>query len=141
MATTLGLVGSEVPVWSQGRDFSPLLRGEDFNPPADVLLEMCGSPRWNLGMSDSRGVVGEHWKNAFIENRMELLFDLDNDPFRQHNLARENPEESARQRLLELLRETRDPDSDVLIEHAITCDDPVADVSPHPARHLPYLHE
>jgi len=72
---------------------------------------------------------------------MELLFDLDNDPFRQHNLARENPEESARQRPLELLRETRDPDSDVLIEHAITCDDPVADVSPHPARHLPYLHE
>ena len=79
MATTLGLVGSEVPVWSQGRDFSPLLRGEDFNPPADVLLE--------------------------------------------------------------LLRETRDPYSDVLIEHGVTCDDPVADVSPHPARHLPYLHE
>ena len=143
MATTLGLVGSEVPVWSQGQDFSPLLRGEDFNPPADILLEMCGSPRWNLGMPDWRGFVGERWKYAFIENRIELLFDLDNDPFEQHNLARENPEECARHRhrLLELLRETRDPYWDVLIQHGVTCDDPVTDVSPNPARSLAYLHE
>jgi arylsulfatase A-like enzyme len=87
MATTLGLAGCEVPVWSQGRDFSPHLRGETFTPPEDVLLEMCGSPRWNLGMPDWRGLVNERWKYAFIENRIELLYDLANDPFEQHNLA------------------------------------------------------
>jgi len=36
MATTLGLAGCAVPVWSQGCDFSPLLRGETFTPPEDV---------------------------------------------------------------------------------------------------------
>ena len=141
MATTLGLAGCDVPVWSQGRDFSPLLRGEEFTPPADVLLEMCGSPRWNLGMPDWRGLVSQRWKYAFIENRIELLFDLENDPFEEHNIAGENPAECTRQRqrLLELLRESRDPYWDVLIEHGVACDDPVTDVSPHPTRRLAYL--
>jgi arylsulfatase A-like enzyme len=48
---------------------------------------MCGSPRWNLRMPDWRGLVNERWKYAFIENRIELLYDLANDPFEQHNLV------------------------------------------------------
>ena len=140
MATTLGLVGAEVPVWSQGRDFSPAVRGEPFDPPCDVLLEMVGSPRWNLGMPDWRGLVDKRWKYAFIENRIELLYDLDADPFEQHNLASENPSQCAalRTRLLELLRKTRDPYWDVLIEHGVECDTPVIDVSGG-GRRLPYL--
>jgi arylsulfatase A-like enzyme len=141
MATTLGLVGAEVPSWSQGADFSPCLRGEDgFAPPEEVLLEMCGSPRWRLSMPDWRGLVTQRWKYAFVENRFELLFDLEADPFEQRNLARteRTQRDEMRARLVELLRETRDPYWDVLIEHGVEPDGPTLDVSPQPDRGLPY---
>jgi len=143
MATTLGLAGCEIPVWSQGANFAPHLRSEDFTPPEDVLLEMVGSPRWNLGMPDWRGLVNERWKYAFIENRIELLYDLESDPFERHNLAREVPKECdrQRQRLLELLRQTREPYWDVLIENGVECQTPVIDASPNPGRLLAYLDE
>ena len=44
-----------------------------------------------------------------------------------------------RGRLLELLRESRDPYWDVLIEHGVEPDGPVIDVSERPGRRLPYL--
>ena len=141
LATTLGLVGAQVPGWSQGTDFSPGLRGQPFEPPRDVLLEMVGSPRWNLGMPDWRGLVDERWKYAFVENRIELLYDLAADPFELHNLATERPDQCAqrRTRLLELLRESRDPYWDVLIEHGVEPDGPVIDVSGRPGRRVPHL--
>jgi arylsulfatase A-like enzyme len=150
LATTLGLVGAPLPQWSQGRDFSPTLlidtaqentgSGADFSPPAEVLLEMVGSPRWRLSMPDWRGLVSERWKYAFVENRFELLFDLQEDPFELNNLARKNTTQCAllRARLVELLNETRDPYWDVLIEHGVEPDGPVIDVSPHADRGLPY---
>ena len=141
MATTLGLVGAEVPVWNQGTDFAPGLRDEAFTPPGDVFLEMVGSPRWNLGMPDWRGLVSERWKYAFIENGVELLYDLEADPFELHNLAEEDPRTRGelRGRLLALLRETRDPYWDVLIEHGIESDGPTVDACERPARRLAHL--
>ena len=141
LATTLGLVGAEMPAWSQGQDFSPTLRGETgFTPPEEVFLEMVGSPRWRLSMPDWRGLVSERWKYAFVENRFELLFDLQADPFEENNLAEQDPEQCAtlRARLVELLHETRDPYWDVLIEHGVEPDGPVIDVSGQPDRGLPY---
>ena len=141
MATTLGLVDAEVPVWSQGYDFAPGIRGESFAGPQDVLLEMVGSPRWNLGMPDWRGLVDERWKYAFIENRTELLYDLEADPFELNNLASEDTEKCAalRTRLLELLRQSRDPYWDVLIEHGVESDAATLDVNGSPRRRLPHL--
>jgi len=141
MATTLGLVGADIPTWQQGTDFAPALRGEAFAGPEDVLLEMVGSPRWNLGMPDWRGLVGERWKYAFIENRIELVYDLETDPYEQRNLATDDPAARTRlrTRLLELLRETREPYWDVLIEHGVECGQEVIDACPHPRRPLPYL--
>ncbi|NKB72303.1 MAG: sulfatase-like hydrolase/transferase [Candidatus Latescibacteria bacterium] len=141
LPTTLGLIGEEIPPWVQGADFSPLLRGEPFAGPADVLLEMVGSPRWNLGMPDWRGLVDQRWKYAFIENRVELLYDLEADPYEQHNLATTQPAQATRlrERLLELLRQTRDPYWDVLIEHGVDCTEPVVDVGAGPQRRLPHL--
>ena len=85
--------------------------------------------------------MDQRWKYAFVEDRTELLYDLESDPYEQHNLATELPQEGARlrRRLLELLKETRDPYWDVLIEHGVPCAEPVIDASPHPARQLDYL--
>ena len=96
---------------------------------------MVGSPRWDLAMPDWRGLVNERWKYAFNEHRIELLFDLENDPFEQNNLADGNPAECDRQRarLLEMLAETRDPYWDVLIEHGVEAAVP-KDVAPKPGR-------
>jgi arylsulfatase A-like enzyme len=142
-ATTLGLIGAPVPAWNQGSDFSPALRGKPFEAPAEVLLEMVGSPRWNLGMPDWRGLVSQRWKYAFTENRTELLYDLEADPFEQYNLAASDPNQCAamRQRLLELLRASREPYWDVLIEHGVPCQKAVIDVGAGPQRRLPYLRD
>ena len=103
---------------------------------------MVGSPRWDLGMPDWRGLVSERWKYAFNEHRIELLFDLENDPFEQHNLADANPAERDRQRarLLEMLADTRDPYWDVLIEHGVEAAVP-KDIAPKPGRKPYWLGE
>ena len=96
-----------------------------------------------LGDARLARLVSERWKYAFIENRIELLYDLESDPFERHNLAREVPKECdrQRQRLLELLRQTREPYWDVLIENGVECQTPVIDASPNPGRLLAYLDE
>lgn len=141
MATTLGLVGADIPAWQQGTDFSPALRGESFTGPKEVFLEMVGSPRWNLTMPDWRGLVSERWKYAFVEDRTEVVYDLQADPFEQRNLAGGDPKTCTRlrHRLLELLAETRDPFWDVLIEHGVACDGPVVNANENPRQPLPYL--
>jgi len=132
LSTTLGLVGAEAPRWSQGRDFTPAIAGSgEFSPPTDVLLEMQGSPRWNLGMPDWRGLVNDRWKYAFLEDRSERMYDLHEDPFEQTNLAATQPQQCAalRDRLVEMLREARDPYWDVLIEDGVEPDGPTLDVN------------
>jgi arylsulfatase A-like enzyme len=123
LPTTCGLIGCDIPVWTQGTDFSPRLRGPTFNDPEWQLLEMSGSPRWCLDFVDWRAVVTERWKYAFYETGTELLFDLESDPFEGHNLAAEMPQkrDELRALLLEALRETREPFFDVLIEHGVAC--------------------
>jgi arylsulfatase A-like enzyme len=140
-ATTLSLVGIEVPAYNQGRDFSPALRGEAFEGPEAVLLEMAGNPRWNLDFLDWRGLVTERWKYAFYETGHELLFDLENDPGEQTNLTERDPQQRAQMQLLllALLAEAREPYFDVLIEHGVTADGPVRNVSGlQPARLSPH---
>jgi arylsulfatase A-like enzyme len=140
-ATTLGLVGVDIPAYSQGRDFSPALRGQTFDGPEAVLLEMAGNPRWNLDFLDWRGLVTERWKYAFYETGHELLFDLENDPGELTNLAEADPQQCAhmRQRLLRLLAEAREPYFDVLIEHGVQAEGPVRNVSTsNPARLSPH---
>jgi arylsulfatase A-like enzyme len=119
LATTLGLVGLPIPPHSQGLDFSPLLRGERFDGPADVLIEMVGSPRWNMDFLDWRGIVTANWKYACYETGHELLFDLGSDPYELRNLAEREPARKAamRQLLLERLAQTREPYFDVLMNH------------------------
>lgn len=129
--TLLGLIGLEVPSHVQGMDFSPRLRGEAFADREALLLEMVGNPRWSLDHLDWRGLVTDRWKYAFFETGHEILFDLEADPFEQTDLSRREPAEAERlrNRLLELLRATREPYFDVLIEHGVEPARPVFDVS------------
>jgi arylsulfatase A-like enzyme len=131
-STTLGLAGVPCPPHLQGIDYAPLLRGEAFTAPEEVLLEMQGNPRWSLDLLDWRGLATRRWKYAYLETGHELLFDLANDPLEQHNLAPEQPEacQQWRRRLLEHLRRTREPYFDVLIEHGARPLTPVHDVAP-----------
>jgi arylsulfatase len=129
--TTLGLAGAAAPPHVQGQDFSPALRDEEFAAPDAVLLEMSGNPRWSLDFLDWRGLVTPCWKYAYFETGHELLFDLETDPDEATNLAHSDTETRDRMRalLLELLRGTREPYFDVLIEHGVEMATPVKDVS------------
>lgn len=72
---------------------------------------------------DWRGLVTARWKYAFYETAKELLFDLEQDPYETNNLAETHPDvrRQMRLRLLDLLRELREPYFDVLIQHGVSC--------------------
>ena len=135
LPTTLGLLNLPPAPHLQGWNAGPFLQGQSAEAPAEVLLEMQGNPRWSLDLLDWRGLVDQRWKYAFFETGQELLFDLENDPFERHNLATEQPEirASRKQRLLQILAETREPYFDVLIEHGVPPMAPTWDVSPQGA--------
>ncbi len=132
LPTTLGFLGLEIPPHVQGQDFSPAIRDEEFDGPDAVLLEMVGNPRWNLDFLDWRGVVTEKWKYAFYETGHEWLFDLENDPNELVNLIEREPAKALemKQLLLDLMKETREPYFDVLVEHGAKVQSPVRNVSP-----------
>lgn len=139
LPTTLGLLGLDVPAHCQGTDFSTALRGSGwFQGPEAVLLEMSGNPRWHLDFLDWRGLVDERWKYAFYETGHELLFDLANDPYEMENLAETDTDTCGqmRQKLLELLAESREPYFDVLIQHGVPPEGPVLDVGEFGGRGL-----
>lgn len=64
-------------------------------------------------------VATDRYKYTFYETGHEQLFDLAADPHEMADIAPGQPERCAAMRglLLRLLRETRDPYFDVLIEH------------------------
>lgn len=121
LPTTLGLLDLDIPSYNQGTDFSPAIRGEAFEGPSDVLIEMVGNPRWNLSFLDWRGILTHDWKYAFYETGRELLFNLEDDPYEMNNLIETCPEKRSemQQLLLQRLAETREPFFDVLIEHGV----------------------
>ena len=101
---------------------------------------MTESPRWTPGYLNWRSYVDRRWKYAFYENGHEELFDLESDPYEQCNLATDDPArlEHCRNTLLAMLRETREPFFDVLIEHGEPIKQPVYYFPPpHPDMGFP----
>lgn len=129
LPTILGLVDVPIPTHIQGNDCSSLLRGEPFTGPEAQLIEMSGNPRWNLDFLDWRGLVTKEWKYAFYDTGHELLFNLADDPCELNNLATTDVDTRNRMKaaLLDLLRETREPYFDVLIEHGVDYRRPIID--------------
>ena len=120
-ATVCGLAGVPSPAWNQGRDWAPKLLGGTMEEPTELLLEMAGAPRWTPRFTDWRGFVTNRLKYAYYDDGREFLHDLQEDPYEMRNLATEDPGLAARckAQLLELLRETREPFFDVIIEHGV----------------------
>ncbi len=114
--TTLGLCGIEVPEWMEGFDYSGFytkrkLRGE---PPDSAFLQSIVP----TGHGDSvdrpwRGLITrDGWKYVCLEGQPWLLFNLNEDPFEQvnlaHNSAFSKPRKNLQDRLRRWLEETDD---------------------------------
>ena len=102
--TTLGLCGIAVPDWMEGTDYSGYrLRGKPTGNEPDSAYLQCVIP---TGHSDSvdrpwRGVVTrDGWKYVALEEHPWLLYNLNEDPYEQANLAL-NPRFRAERRRLQ----------------------------------------
>ncbi len=89
--TTLGLCGIPAPDWMEGTDYSGYrLRGKPVANEPDSAYLQCVIP---TGHGDSvdrpwRGVVtADGWKYVALEDHPWLLFNLNEDPYEQANLA------------------------------------------------------
>ncbi len=89
--TTLGLCGIDTPSWMQGTDYSGYrVRGREVKNEPDSAFMQLVIP---TGHGDSidrpwRGVVSrDGWKYVCLEHQPWLLFNLNEDPFEQANLA------------------------------------------------------
>jgi arylsulfatase A-like enzyme len=114
--TSLGLCDLTAPDWMRGRDFSGYFRADRPNPerPDSAFLQSVIP----TGHGDSvdrpwRGLVTDDgWKFVCLEGQPWLLFNLNDDPFEQQNLAFNAIYSEKRKSLLERLdrwiRETGD---------------------------------
>lgn len=102
--TTLGLCGIGKPEWMEGFDYSGLrLTGRDDGgemPDSAFLQSVVPTGHGDSVDEPWRGVVTrDGWKYVCLEGRQWLMFDLNEDPFEQVNLAF-NPRHAARRREL-----------------------------------------
>lgn len=111
-ATTLGLCGIEVPDWMDGYDFSGLCsRGWQVPEPEDMpdsafLQLVVPTGHGNSVDRPWRGVVTDDgWKYVAFENTDWLLFNLNEDPHEQVNLAHNTIYRKQRQRLRDRLQQ------------------------------------
>ena len=105
--TTLGLCGIDIPDWMQGTDYSGhRLRGKVVeNAPESAYLQSVIP----TGHGDSvdrpwRGVLTtDGWKYVVLEGQPWLMFNLNEDPYEQVNLAFNSRFKAERERLQRLL--------------------------------------
>jgi arylsulfatase A-like enzyme len=89
--TTLGLCGIDVPDWMEGTDCSGhVLRGGDApaGPDSAYLQAVIPTMHGNSVDRPWRGVVTrDGWKYVCLEGQPWMMFNLNEDPFEQANLA------------------------------------------------------
>jgi arylsulfatase A-like enzyme len=119
--TSLGLCGIPVPAEMEGTDYSSVVTAPGMRPPVwdgppdSAYLGIPVAP----GMPQSvdrpwRGVVTrDNWKYACLEGQPWMLFDLNDDPYEQVNLAHDPGYHAARADLQDRLRHWIDPTGDV----------------------------
>ena len=89
--TTLGLAGLPKPDWMQGTDYSPhyvLGRESKEDPDSAFLQSVIPTKHGDSVDRPWRGIVTrDGWKYACLEGQPWLLFNLNEDPYEQVNLA------------------------------------------------------
>lgn len=89
--TTLGLCGIKAPEWMEGFDYSGYrLKGKDVSNAPDSAYIQSVIPTGHGNSVDRpwRGVVTtDGWKYVALEHQPWLLFNLNEDPYEQVNLA------------------------------------------------------
>lgn len=109
--TTLGLCGLKQPSWMEGRDLSAFRLRRPGTPPPGLPDSAYLQTVVPTGHGDSvnkpyRGLVTrDGWKYACFDNMSWLLFNLNEDPYEQANLAHNNRYRAERQRLIQRLRQ------------------------------------
>ncbi|HEX3000068.1 MAG TPA: sulfatase/phosphatase domain-containing protein, partial [Armatimonadota bacterium] len=105
--TTLGLCGIEKPEWMAGTDYSSLrLAGRQMSSMPDSAFLQMVVP---TGHGDSvdrawRGIVtGDGWKYIVLAGQPWLMFQLNEDPYEQVNLAHNTRYAAERRRLQDRL--------------------------------------
>lgn len=106
--TSLGLCGIEKPDWMRGNNYARLrLRDASaFTPPDSVFMQSV-VPTGHSTCIDKpwRGLVtADGWKYACFEGASWLLFNLNEDPYEQVNLAHYGKYVAEKKRLAERLR-------------------------------------
>jgi arylsulfatase A-like enzyme len=107
--TTLGLCGIDIPEWMEGTDYSSrrLTAKQRASEPDSAYLQNVIP----TGHADSinrtyRGVVtADGWKYVAFEGTSYLMYNLNEDPYEQINLANNNRYRTERKRLIERVRQ------------------------------------
>ncbi|MBS1855698.1 MAG: sulfatase [Acidobacteria bacterium] len=107
--TTLGLCGIAKPEWMEGTDLSGYRLARGGSPPApDSVYLQNVIP---TGHPDSintpyRGIVTrDGWKYVCFENHSWLLFNLEDDPYEEANLAQNNKYRAQRRKAIARLKQ------------------------------------
>ena len=109
LPTTLGLAGIDAPAFLEGFDFSPLFRRQPLAsaPPASAYLQNV-VPTGHPDSADRqyRGVLtADNWKYVCTEEGDWLLFNLNDDPYEECNLAFNTKAARKREELRQLTRD------------------------------------
>jgi uncharacterized sulfatase len=119
-ASMLGMLGVSMPaaVQTQGRDFTPLLRGQEVKWRDAIFVQY---DLHNSGLSYLRMIRTDRWKYVkhYHENLMDELYDLQNDPGETKNLI--NMRKAGKDDLRATIKELREK----LIAWQKSIDDPV----------------
>ncbi len=107
--TSLGLCGIKVPDWMMGTDYSGLrLKKKPEEPyPESAYLQLVTPTRHGYSTDRPwRGVVTrDGWKYTVLEGQPWMLFNLNEDPYEQANLAHNSIFGNERKRLQGLLED------------------------------------
>ena len=107
MPTLLGLSGIPIPEAVQGRDLSPILRGEE-KDTTDAALISCVTPfgEWERrrGGKEYRGVRTRRYTYVEDLNGPWLFFDNEKDPYQMTNLVGNESHSSVQKEMAALLR-------------------------------------
>jgi arylsulfatase A-like enzyme len=99
--TTLGLCGIAKPGWMEGKDFSTY-----HEPDSAYLQNVIPTGHPDSTNKPYRGLITrDGWKYVAFANTSWLMFDLNDDPYEQVNLAHNNKARVQRKKLIARLRQ------------------------------------